>query len=122
MSLPTAPNVSVPHLAVNADMGTFVYAVSQMLPGKSYMAAGTECSWSEFIRLWSKETGVPANYKEVTLEEFIGFVPDKDFGAEAGDMFSYSSSPGYDGGDKTLLKAEDIRKVKGCFHSRQITD
>lgn len=122
MSFPTAPNVSVPHLAVNADMGTFVYAVSQMLPGKSYMAAGTECSWSEFIRLWSKETGVPANYKEVTLEQFIGFVPDKDFGAEAGDMFSYSSNPGYDGGDKTLLKAEDIRKVKGCFHSRQITD
>lgn len=122
MSFPTAPNVSVPHLAVNADMGTFVYAVSQMLPGKSYMAAGTECSWSEFIRLWSKGTGVPANYKEVTLEQFIGFVPDKDFGAEAGDMFSYSSNPGYDGGDKTLLKAEDIRKVKGCFHSRQITD
>ncbi|KFY37409.1 hypothetical protein V495_07193 [Pseudogymnoascus sp. VKM F-4514 (FW-929)] len=111
MSLPTAPNVSVPHLAVNADMGTFVYAVSQMLPGKSYMAAGTECSWSEFIRLWSKETGVPANYKEATLEQFIGFVPDKDFGAEAGDMFSYSSNPGYDGGDKTLLKAEDIIKA-----------
>ena len=86
------------------------------------MAAGTECSWSEFIRLWSTETRVPANYKEVTLEQFIGFVPDKAFGAEAGDMFSYSSGPGYDGGDKTLLKAEDIRKVKGCFHSGHITD
>ncbi|OBT51602.1 hypothetical protein VE04_07499 [Pseudogymnoascus sp. 24MN13] len=111
MSFPTAPNASVPHLAVNADMGNFVYAVSQMPPGKSYMAAGTECSWSEFIRLWSKETGVPAAYKEFTLEQFIEMVPDKEFGAEAGDMFAYSSDPGYDGGDKTLLRAEDIRKA-----------
>ncbi|KFY27603.1 hypothetical protein V493_03404 [Pseudogymnoascus sp. VKM F-4281 (FW-2241)] len=111
MSFPTAPNASVPHLAVNADMGNFVHAVSQMPPGKNYMAAGTECSWSEFIRLWSKETGVPAKYKEVTLEQFIASVPDKDFGAEAGDMFAYSSDPGYDGGDKTLMKAEDIRKA-----------
>lgn len=122
MSFPTAPNAAVPHLAVNADMGTFVYAVSQMLPGKSYMAAGTECSWSEFIRLWSKEAGVPANYKEVTLEQFIGLSPDKPFGAEAGDMFSYSSNPGYDGGDTTLLKAEDIRKVNYRLHSGYITD
>ena len=122
MSLSTAPDASVPHLAVNADMGKFVYAVSQMPPGKSYMAAGTECSWSDFIKLWSKETGVPAKYKEVTLEQFIGFVPDKAFGAEVGDMFSYSSYPGYDGGDKTLLKAEDIRKVRRFFHSVHITD
>ncbi|OBT97919.2 hypothetical protein VE01_03870 [Pseudogymnoascus verrucosus] len=111
MSFPTAPNASVPHLAVNADMGNFVYAVSQMPPGKSYMAAGTECSWSEFIRLWSNETGVSAAYKEVTLEQFIEMVPDKEFGAEAGDMFAYSSDPGYDGGDETLLRAEDIRKA-----------
>ena len=117
MSFPTAPDASIPHLAVNADMGNFVYAVSQMSPGKKYMAAGTECSWGEFIRLWSKETGVPATYKEITLEQFIALVPDKAFGEEAGDMFSYSSDPGYDGGDKTLLKAKDIRKVRRLFLS-----
>lgn len=117
MSFPTAPDASIPHFAVNADMGNFVYAVSQMGPGKNYMAAGTECSWSEFIRLWSKETGMPATYKEITLEQFIALVPDKAFGEEAGDMFSYSSDPGYDGSDKTLLKAEDIRKVRRLFLS-----
>ncbi|KFY63681.1 hypothetical protein V496_03782 [Pseudogymnoascus sp. VKM F-4515 (FW-2607)] len=111
MSFPTAPDASIPHLAVNADMGNFVYAVSQMPPGKSYMAAGTEGSWSEFIRLWSKETGMPAKYKEITMEEFIALVPDRAFGEEAGDMFAYSSDPGYDGGDSTLLRAEDIRKA-----------
>lgn len=111
MSFPTAPDASIPHFAVNADMGNFVYAVSQMPPGKSYMAAGTEGSWSEFIRLWSKETGMPAKYKEITMEEFIALVPDRAFGEEAGDMFAYSSDPGYDGGDSTLLRAEDIRKV-----------
>lgn len=112
MSFTTAPDALVPHLAVNADLGTFVYAVSQMPPGKSYLAAGAECSWSEYMRLWSEETGRAAKYNEVTLEQFMEFVPDKAFAAEAADMFSYSSCPGYDGGDKTLVKAEDIRKVR----------
>ncbi|KFY35267.1 hypothetical protein V494_06067 [Pseudogymnoascus sp. VKM F-4513 (FW-928)] len=111
MSLPTTPDASIPHLAVNADMGNFVYAVSQMPPGKKYMAAGSECSWSEFIRLWSRQTGVSAKYKQVSIEEFSALAPDEAFGAEAGDMFAYSSDPGYDGGDRTLLKAEDIRKA-----------
>ena len=115
MSFTTAPDVPVPHLAVNADMGNFVYAVSQMPPGKSYMAAGTECSWREYIRLWSTETGLPAKYKQITIEEYTALVPDKALGVETGDMFSYSSDPGYDGGDKTLLKSDDIRKVGSLF-------
>lgn len=112
MSFTTAPDVPVPHLVVNADMGNFVYAVCQMPPGKAYMAAGTECSWNEYLRLWSKATKVPAKYKQITVDEFVGLVPDKALGAETADMFSYSSDPGYDGHDKTLLKADDIKMVK----------
>ena len=33
------------------------------------------------------------------------------FGREVGDMFTYSTDPGYDGGDKELLTAEHIRNV-----------
>lgn len=82
-----------------------------MPPGKSYMAEGTTCSWSEYVRLWSEVTGVPMTYKQVTLDEMIEEAPDKEFGREVADMFAYSSDPGYDGGDATVLKAEDIRKV-----------
>ena len=112
MSFTTSPDVPVPHLAVNADMGNFVYAVSQMPPGMAYMAAGAECSWSEYIRMWSSNIGIPARYKQITVEEFFALIPDEALGQETADMFSYSSSPGYDGGDKTLLKADDIRAVR----------
>lgn len=45
MAFPMDGDKAVPHLEVNADTGNFVYAVSQLQPGKSYMAAGTECGW-----------------------------------------------------------------------------
>jgi hypothetical protein len=82
-----------------------------MPPGKSYMAEGTHCSWSEYIGTFTSITGKPAKYVEVTIDQFVAMTPDQPFGAEAADMFAYSNDPGYDGGDKTLLKAEDIRKV-----------
>lgn len=75
------------------------------------MAEGTTCSWTEYMRLWSKVTGNPARYEQVSLQEFIDSSPDKEFGREVGDMFLYSSAPGYDGGDSTLLKAADMREV-----------
>lgn len=63
------------------------------------------------MRLWNSITGVPFSYKQVTLKQFIEASPDKEFGREVGDMFAYSSDPGYDAGDESLLKAADIRKV-----------
>ncbi|KAE8145442.1 NAD(P)-binding protein [Aspergillus avenaceus] len=111
MTFPTAPHVTVPHLDVNADMGNFVYAVSKMPPGRSYMAEGTTCSWTEYMRLWSEVNSVPAVYRQASLEEFVLGSPDAEFGREAGDMLAYSTNPGYDGGDKSLLKASDIRQA-----------
>jgi hypothetical protein len=111
MSFPTTPDSPIPQLDVNADMGNFVYAISKMPPGKSYMAEGTTCSWSEYAQLWSCLLNVPIRYKQITLEDVIAATPDKEFGREFGDMCVYSSNPWYDGGNATLLKAADIRKV-----------
>lgn len=69
------------------------------------------CPWPEFLRIWSEVTGVKSRYQEVTREQFTQENPDKEFGREAGDMFAYSSDPGYDGGDAGLLKGADLRKV-----------
>lgn len=93
-----------------ADMGNFVYAVQQMPPGQEYMAEGTSCSWPDWIAAWSKVTGVPASYRQITNEDMAKGSADRELGAEVADMFSYSSDPGYDGG-MVLLKAEDIRKA-----------
>lgn len=111
MTFTTAPDARVPHLDVNADLGNFVYAVLKMPPGKSYMACGSYCSWAEYMRIWGRVNSVPASYRQITLEELMEKTPDPEFGREVGDMFTYSTDPGYDGGDKELLTAEDIRNV-----------
>lgn len=112
MRFPTHPDAPVPHLEVNADTGNFVYAIAQLPPGKSYMAEGTTCSWSDYMKLWSEITGTPGTYEQTTLDQMTQASPDHEFGAEIADMFAYSSDPGYDGGDASLLKAADIRKVQ----------
>ncbi|KAG7091302.1 hypothetical protein E1B28_010348 [Marasmius oreades] len=122
MRFPTAPNVLVPHLDVNQDTGNFVYAVSKLPPGKSFMAEGTTCSWSEYMRIWSTVTGKPARYQQISLEQMIEESTDKELGREVGDMFLYSSSPGYDGGDQTLLKAAEIRKLGIDCQMTQLED
>lgn len=111
MVFPTKPDAMIPHLDVNADTGNFVFAVSQMPPGKTYLAEGSTAPWTEYLRAFSDLNKVKTNYQEITLEQFIQACPDKAFGEEAGDMFAYSSDPGYDGGDETILKAKDIRAV-----------
>lgn len=112
MAFPMSGDKPVPHLEVNADTGNFVYAVAQLPPGKSYMAEGTTCGWSEYIRLLHEITGASASYKEKPIDEFVKDMPDRMLGEELGDMFLYSGDPGYDGGDSSLLKAADIRKVQ----------
>lgn len=111
MSFPTTATAKIPHLEVNKDTGPFAYAVSQMPPGKTYLAEGTTCSWPEFLSTWGEVNNVGTKYVELTLDTFIENVPDKEFGAEVGDMFVYSSDPGYDGGDLNILRAADIEKV-----------
>ncbi|TFB06948.1 NmrA-like family domain-containing protein 1 [Trichoderma ghanense] len=110
MAFPTDPTKVVPQLAPVDDMGSFTYAVWQMPPGKSYMAAGTNCTWPETIETWSRITGIPASYRQVSPDEMIAACGEPQLGGEVTDMFLYTSNPGYDGGMK-LLQAEDIRKA-----------
>jgi hypothetical protein len=91
-------------------MGNFTYAVYQMPPGKAYMAAGTFCTWPEWIETWGRINNVPVKYRQITPDEMTEATPDKDAGIETGLMFSYTSDPGYDGG-MDLLTVKDIEKV-----------
>lgn len=114
MAFSTDPNKTLPHLIPGLDMGNFTYAVYQMPPGKAYMAAGTVCTWPEWIATWSKVTGVPATYRQVSREEMVAVPGDQMLGEEIEDMYAYSSDPGYDGG-MDLLYAEDLVKVCALF-------
>ncbi|RGP67080.1 hypothetical protein FSPOR_6136 [Fusarium sporotrichioides] len=110
MSFTTTPNAVVPHFDPVGDMGNFAYAVYQMPPGKAYMAAGTFCTWPEWIETWGRINNVPVKYRQITPDEMTEATPDQDAGIETGLMFSYTSDPGYDGGME-LLTAKDIKKA-----------
>ncbi|KAL2182150.1 uncharacterized protein P884DRAFT_235665 [Thermothelomyces heterothallicus CBS 202.75] len=111
MRFPCSPDKPVPHLDVNADTGSFVYAVHQMPPGGAYMAAGEYISWREFAAAWARVTGAAIRYREISVAEMVDhLIPDPDLGLEVALMFAYSSEPGYDGG-MPLLRAEDLRKA-----------
>ncbi|KAL2146140.1 hypothetical protein VTI28DRAFT_4980 [Corynascus sepedonium] len=109
MRFPCNPDKPVPHLDVNADTGSFVYAAHQMPPGKAYMA-GEYLSWSEFASAWAKVTGATIRYREIGFNDLVDLAPDRDFGVEVALMLAYTSEPGYDG-EMELLKAEDLRKA-----------
>ncbi|KAK1966021.1 NmrA-like family protein [Colletotrichum sublineola] len=110
MAFTTSPDKPVPHLDPVGDMGNFTYAVSQMPPGKAYMAEGTTCTWPQFLETWARVTGAKANYKQVLPPEMINVTVDYEMGVEVAYMYSYSSNPGYDGG-MDLLTAADLRKA-----------
>ncbi|GJD00686.1 nmrA-like family protein [Colletotrichum higginsianum] len=104
-------NEKYPALAAKmSDMGNFTYAVSQMPPGKAYMAEGTTCTWPQFLETWAKVTNVKADYWQISHEEMVEATGERDTGIEVAYMFSYSSDPGYDGG-MDLLTAADLRKA-----------
>lgn len=111
MAFTTSPHTPIPHFDPVGDMGNFTYAVSQMPPGKAYMAEGTTCTWPQFLETWAKVTGVKANYKQIAPEEMIEATGERDTGIEVAYMFSYSSDPGY-GGGMDLLTAADLVKVR----------
>lgn len=73
------------------------------------MAAGTTCSWSDWMKTWLKHTNKEGGYRQVSMQQMMDDSPDREFGREVAEMFIYTSDPGYDGGMK-LITAEDMRK------------
>ncbi|KAK0641930.1 NAD(P)-binding protein [Cercophora newfieldiana] len=111
MRFPVRENRPIPHHDVVGDTGNFVYAVSQMPPGKAYMAAGSIVSFGEYIRLFGEHNNVPVSYKQVTFDDMVAdTLGDEATGIEVANMYVYADDPGYDGGME-LLTAEDLRKA-----------
>lgn len=121
MTFPTAPGAIAPHLDVNRDTGYFVHALTHLPPGKKIMAAGTWCTWPEWIETWARVVGVAdVSYKQVAVAGFDRAIPGG-FGREIGEMFEYTSDPGYDGGDPEVLRLEDLRKVSLAARATRAT-
>jgi len=65
-----------------------VKALTKVAPGKNLLAFGDLLSWSDYVKLWSKITGVPASFEKSTVEEMDKLAPGG-YGEEIGEMVSY---------------------------------
>lgn len=114
MQFPTRPDTVIPRLDPRKDTGQFVRALLRLPPGKTVMAAGTWCTWAEWVRTFGEVTGAKTSYREVSVSDFDEWLPGG-IGKEIGDMYEYSSDPGYDGGDPSVLRITDLEKVRISF-------
>jgi hypothetical protein len=107
LRIPGNGDVPIP-LVVPSDAGIFTKALSQLSPGHNLIAFGDRLHWADYVKLWSKITGVPATFEKVTVEEHAAMAP-WGYGEEIAEMYAYAMDFGYDGGDPSVKSAEEVR-------------
>jgi hypothetical protein len=106
LKVPGSGNIPIP-LVVPSDAGNFVYALTKVSPGKNVLAFGDLLLWSDYVKLWSKITGVPAAFEHSTVETMDKLAPGG-YGEEIGEMYAYAQDFGYWGGDPSVIYARDV--------------
>jgi len=107
LKVPGSGNVPIP-LVVPTDAGEFVKALTKVAPGKNVLAFGDLLLWSDYVKLWSKITGVPAAFEHSTVETMDKLAPGG-YGEEIGEMYAYAQDFGYWAKDDTsVVFAKDV--------------
>jgi len=86
LKVPGNGDVPIP-LVVPTDAGNFVKALTKVEPGTNLLAFGDLLPWSDYVKLWSKITGIPASFEKSTVEELDKIAPGG-YGEEIGEMVS----------------------------------
>ncbi|KAK3647904.1 hypothetical protein LTR56_007878 [Elasticomyces elasticus] len=107
LRIPGQGDTPVPFV-VPDDAGHYVYALTQLPIGTNLLAFGGMVTWTEYVKLWTKATGVPAVLEKVTVEEHAKLVPGG-FGEEMAHMYGYMVDFGYHGGDPSVTFTSDIK-------------
>ncbi|KAL7912347.1 hypothetical protein GGI35DRAFT_492245 [Trichoderma velutinum] len=106
LRIPGSGDVPIP-LVVPSDTGYFVKALTQVPAGKNLLAFGDRLTWSKYVELWSKVTGFPATFEKTTVAEHDKLAPGG-YGEEIAEMYAYAQDFGYDGGDPSVIYAQDL--------------
>ena len=104
--MPGKGDKPVPFVAPQ-DAGHFVYALTQLPIGTNLLAYGGLATWTEYLEMWTKATGVAAVLEKVSVEEHAKLHPGG-FGEEIGEMLGYMVDVGYHGGDISVTFASDV--------------
>jgi hypothetical protein len=107
LKVPGSGDVPIP-LVVPSDTGSFVKALSLVSPGKNLLAFGALLTWSDYVKLWSQITGVPAAFEHSTVATLDKVAPGG-YGEEIGEMYAYAQDFGYWGGDPSVIFPKDVR-------------
>lgn len=114
LRVPGSGDVPAPFV-LPSDAGAFVKALSKLPPGKNLMAYADLLTWEEYVKLWSKITGVPATFEKVSVADHAKLAPGG-YGEEIAEMFAYAQDFGYWGdGDKSVMFAKDVSS--GCCYT-----
>lgn len=104
--IPGEGDMAVPFV-VPQEAGTFASALLCLPVGTSLLAYGDRISWKEYVKLWSKITGVAATLEKVTVVDHAKLLPGG-FGEEIGEMYGYMQDFGYDGSDPKVTLSENV--------------
>jgi hypothetical protein len=88
-----------------------VRALTKVSSGKNVLAFGDLMPWADYVKLWSKTTGVPAVFEHSTIEDMDKVAPGG-YGIEMAEMYAYAQDFGYWGkGDSSVIFARDVSYV-----------
>ena len=107
LSLTADPDAPIPMIDTRKDTGYFVRALVQVPPGKNLLAFGSMISWKDYMALWAEVLQVPAAYRQITIEDVDKIAPGG-LGREVGEGWASQGEFGYDGGDPSVVHANDV--------------
>lgn len=106
LRIPGNGDVPIP-LVVPSDAGHFVKALTQLPAGTNLIAFGDRLTWSDYVRLWSRVTGVPATFEKTTVAEHSELALGG-YGEEMAEMYAYAQDFGYDGSDPSVITVQQV--------------
>ena len=100
----------IPFFDAGKDTGVCVKALLDVEARQNLLGTGDMLSWKEFLRVWCRTQNVQyGGYDEVCLEDFAKNSPMGYYlGLEFAEMFALMDTPGYDGGDPSVVLPKDV--------------
>ncbi|KAF1353120.1 hypothetical protein BDV97DRAFT_395986 [Delphinella strobiligena] len=109
--MPSNPDTPVPFVDPTNDTGPFVRALLALSPGIQLYGETALISWTTWLSLWGKILGKKTRFEQVSVEfsekELSRTFP-QGFGTEIAEMFEFSGIYGYDGGDSSCKRKEEL--------------
>lgn len=106
LRIPGGGNEHIP-LVDPTDTGIFVRVLLRVPAGKHLFAFRDRITWSKYIEIWSKVTGIRATLELAEVADLDNIFPGS-YNEAIREMYAYAKEFGYDGGDPFVLYPENV--------------